>query len=95
MGSLRIEPAGLQSLATACDSWSTGVAVPGPTAARGSAFQASAGAVCAIDTESGLAGKTLSERMTAFSTHLMSAAAGYGHHESAAAVALGDMAVTV
>jgi len=95
MGVLRIGPGELASLAASCVSWSAGVAATEAPGTVGSSFQASAGAVCAIETEAGLAASTLSGRMTATSTHLTSAAARYSAHESDSAVVLREVAVTV
>lgn len=95
MGLLHIKPAGLESLAASCESWSAGVAAPAAPGAAGPSFQASAGAVCAIDGEAVLAGATLSERMAVTSTHLTSAAAGYIAHEADSTATLRDVAVTV
>ena len=95
MSVLSVETAGLQSLAGVCTSKSTAVAANAATSAKpATTFQPSAAAVSAVHTAAGLAGTTLSGRLTATATHLTSAAAGYTAHETDSAEVLAELPVT-
>ena len=92
---LSVETAGLQALAGVCTSKSAAIATASATAAPATSFQPSAAAVAAIHSEAGLAGVTLSGRLTATATHLTAAAVGYADHEAESAAVLADLPVTV
>jgi len=96
MSVLSVETAGLQSLAGVCTSKSGVVAANAAVAAAPvTSFQPSAAAVAAIHTEAGLAGATLSGRLTATATDLIAAAAGYTAQDVDSAEVLAELPVIV
>ncbi len=95
MSVLSVEAAGLRSLAGVCTAQSAAVAATLAPTAPATSFQPSAAAVSAVHTDSGLAGATLSSRLTATATHLGSAAAGYTAQDADSAELLAELPVTV
>lgn len=96
MSVLSVETAGLQSLGGVCTSKSAAIAAKAATAATpATSFQPSAAAASAVRTEAGLAGATLSGRLTATSAHLSGAATGYTTREAGSAAVLAELPVTV
>lgn len=74
MSLLKVGPAGLETLATHCDGWSAEVAGRAAPTCPAASVQATAVAVNALHTSTGVSGVTLATRMTTHGTHLTTVA---------------------
>lgn len=92
MSLLTLGPTGLQSLATHCEGASAEVAIGSTPAVPSASAQATAAAVTAVHTSTGLTGTTLSGRMTTHSTRLNTVAGGFSANDSQDAASLAGLA---
>ncbi|WP_396924699.1 type VII secretion target [Mycolicibacterium sp.] len=91
MGLLDVDPAGLQTLATQCQSWSVGVAASAPSASPAPSSQASAAAVDLVHSEAAMAGAALAGRIQSVATSLTTAAVQYTSTDDSSASELGAL----
>lgn len=91
MSLLKLAPTGLQSLATHLAGASSEIAVSSTPAVPSASAQATAAAVTAVHTGTGLTGTTLSGRMTTHATRLNTVSGGFKANDTNDAASLAGL----